>query len=108
MSLARNPAIGSPIRGPESTTGATGAAVLAAALTGGNGLVRDTRSVTVNAPSAKPQKNTPMLLAGIDYSFKMAGMPGFTMSASLAASQFVRRMHPCDCVYPMCEGSGVP
>src|SRR6266550_2425777 len=61
MSLACNPAIGNPIRGPESTT--TGVKVFAATLTGGKGPLRDTRSVTDNAPTATPEKNTPKFLA---------------------------------------------
>jgi len=29
---------------------------------------------------------------------KMAGVPGLTIFASFEASQFVSRIHPCDCV----------
>jgi hypothetical protein len=35
-------------------------------------------------------------------------VPGETSAASRNASQFVNRTHPCDCVRPICDGSGEP
>lgn len=34
--------------------------------------------------------------------------PGLTISANSSASQFVRRMHPCDPALSISDGSGVP
>ena len=40
--------------------------------------------------------------------WKITGVPVLTSDASRAASQFVNRTHPCDSVWPMLPGSGVP
>ena len=39
---------------------------------------------------------------------KLTFVPGRTSAATLSASQFVSRTHPCDSVLPMRDGSGVP
>src|SRR5438552_14685402 len=41
-------------------------------------------------------------------SFRRTGVPACTMFASSEASQFVSRMHPCDCFFPTSEGVGAP
>ena len=58
------------------------------------------------APTSMPTTSKARRLTG--YSCSKAGMPALTASASASASQLVSRMQPCDCVLPMCEGSGVP
>lgn len=44
----------------------------------------------------------------VDYSCKIAGVPGDTEAARAVASQLVMRMQPWDCVFPTVRGSGVP
>ena len=58
------------------------------------------------APTTRPA--TKAAPARSRYSWRIAGVPAATMSASSVTSQLVRRMHPCDSVLPMAEGSGVP
>ena len=38
----------------------------------------------------------------------IAGMPDDTAAANAVAFQLLKRMHPCDSVLPIFEGSGVP
>ncbi len=45
---------------------------------------------------------------GVAPSWKLTGTLRPTIPARSSASQFVRRMHPCDCVLPTRSGSGVP
>lgn len=59
------------------------------------------------APIAKPNAKAPLVFAMV-YSVRDAGVPGLTIDASSTASQFVSRIHPCDVVWPIVEGSGVP
>lgn len=42
------------------------------------------------------------------YSLNTTAVPGCAQVSSRAASQLVRRTHPCDCTCPMREGCGVP
>src|SRR5579863_5918736 len=42
------------------------------------------------------------------YSSRITGVPGATILASSAASQFVSRTHPWDSAWPTNDGSGVP
>jgi hypothetical protein len=44
----------------------------------------------------------------VGYLRKTTLVPGATIAATRAASQFVSRMHPCDSVFAMRDGSGVP
>ena len=56
-------------------------------------------------PHAPPPMTAIRLMS---YSCNIAGTPGFTIRESSSASQFVRRMHPCDSVCPIKCGAGVP
>ena len=55
------------------------------------------------ASTAAPAANASLL-----HFSRTAGIPGVTTFASSLASQFVRRMQPCEVVLPIVDGSGVP
>ena len=44
----------------------------------------------------------------VTHSAKITFVPGRTIEASFSASQLVSRTQPCDVVFPIVEGSGVP
>jgi hypothetical protein len=81
-------------------------------LTGGAAATNDpdrhSATASNKAPQAKPNAKAAAILARIVHSFKIAGVPAFTMPANSNASQFVSRMHPCEVVCPIMDGSGVP
>lgn len=60
------------------------------------------------APHRKPMKNVRRPRRRPSYLRMTTGVPAATIPASSCASQFVRRMQPWDCVFPMVDGSGVP
>jgi hypothetical protein len=60
------------------------------------------------APHRKPMKNVRRPRRPPSYLRIATGVPAATIPASSCASQFVRRMQPWDCVFPMVDGSGVP
>src|SRR5450830_145037 len=98
--------------GVAGAAGAAGAGVTAGPGKGVPALLtsRPRYSTVPTTPSTAPNNkvNSHFIAFSPDQSCRITGKPGLTTSATLAASQLVRRIQPCDSVLPMLPGSGVP